>query len=99
MEHTAHCERCKEETDISYELTRFLRNLKTGNYIQNNQYRRIVKEFDLPDPEKEAREKQQELLQKLFILNDEMEDVEDEELQEKMEMRKERIHERLRSDF
>lgn len=99
MDHTVKCECCGEEVDISYERTRFLRWLRENNHIFNDKYRLVVKELELPDPREEERRKRQELLGKLFAINDELRTIEDEELVEKLEMKKDKIYDQLKNNF
>lgn len=99
MDHTVQCECCGEEIDISYERTRFLRWMRENNHIFNGKYLQVVDELELPDPRQEERRKRRELLGKIFVINEELQDIEDEELIEKLEMKKDKLHSQLRNGF
>jgi hypothetical protein len=74
---TTHCTNCGEEIGIEHELTLFLRWLREEEYIQNNHYMQVVKERNLPDPERLARLKESALLQEIFELRTEIRNADD----------------------
>jgi len=68
-------------------------HIRKGHYIQ------VVNELELPDPERLEREKKKELLGKLFILNEELRDIEDEDTIQKFKAKKAKIREQLQNNF
>jgi len=99
VDNTVQCECCGEETDISYERTQFLRWMLDNNHIFKGHYMQVVDKLELPDPERMEREKRKELLGKLFTLNEELRDIEDEDTIQKLKAKKKRIREQLQNNF
>lgn len=99
VDNKATCECCGEETDISFERTQFLRWLVENNHMFQGQYFQVIEKLDLPDPERMERGKRKQLIKKIFIINDELQSLEDEEAIERLEMRKEKIFDQLKNNF
>jgi hypothetical protein len=99
MNNKVTCECCGQETDISYERTQFLRWLLDNNHMFKGHYIQVVNKLELPDPDRLQNKKRSEMLGKIFVINEELRDIEDEELIEKLEMKKDKLHEQLRNNF
>jgi hypothetical protein len=93
------CPCCGEENRFDHDITRFLRWMKSEDYLQNNHYLQIVEELDLPDPGRMERKKQQQLLAVLFSINEALEDADNKDRKKDLEMKKEKIHNQLRNNF
>jgi len=92
---TTECPSCGQETSIEHELTLFLRWLRDQDYLQNNQYKYVVKELELPDPERLELQKQNELMGELFKLREARRETDDEEELQMLEAKIEKIEEEI----
>ena len=99
IDNSVKCECCGEETDISYERTRFLRWLVDNDHMQKGHYIQVVNKLELPDPDRKAKENRREILGKIFVIDEELPDIEDEEVIAKLEMLRNSLREELKTSF